>query len=472
VKPSLALVEDVAGERLVLAAPPSGAINALREMLVSGSRSASSFAREISQRPRSPRELLVSFGLVLLVLSLCALVLLACFMALVGGALVVVLYAIGIWVVAWLLVPAVARSVIDARSESRTRARLTGLSFARESGEITWRGASAGSCSFASLSSLRLSIRSQAGESSEIALQLLLPERASATRLHFSVTRVDREEEAFDLCMRMARVLSWHAFATTRDHLQGLEIELRPAAPAGRAHPFRSYAAAPRFHAIGATTTTATDWSASVEPGFREPIEPPPPFVVGEIASAKARVPIWNPGRVVELRAGRSVGAARIAWGLVVATCVALALPLSVLVMINAAGGLRLLETQQGGRTSFAGVTAIFTRFSAGAGWLLALALAVRRTGRSAATFDWGSRELAIRDDRGRHVVAFSEIVALVLTETSDRRYALSAALKARSPRLLLESEPASSAAEPYLALTIELARALGVAWRCNSDAA
>ena len=153
-----------------------------------------------------------------------------------------------------------------------------------------------------------------------------------------------------------------------------------------------------------------------------------------------------------------------------VATCVAFALPISVLVMINAVGPLPLTETQLGARLSFAGVMELLTRYSAGAGWVLALVLVARRSGRSVSKLDWSSRTLAIRDDDGSHVAAFTEIVELVLTETADRRYKLSAVLEGRSPQLLLESDADPTAAEAYLSLTVELARALGVAWRSTSD--
>jgi hypothetical protein len=471
VKPSLKLVEDVPGERLVLAAPPSGVVHALRSMLASGSQMATSFVREIWQRPRSPRELLVSFGMVLLAAVLVALVLFASFMAVVGVALVVVLYVIGVWLVAWLLVPAVARHVIDARSRGRAGESLTKLSFARQPGEVSWEGAGGGRCAGARLSGMRVSIRSQSSESCEIGLQLLSLQGPMATTLRFSVASVDREEEAVDLCLRLCRVLGWRAFATTRDNLQALQIELRPAPPAERAHPFRTHAAPGRFHEIG-EASTAIDWSADVEPGFREPVTPLPPFASASIASPKARVEAWEPGRVVELRAGRSVGARRILWGMVVASCLALMLPFSVLFMINGAGGLDLLETHQNGRLSFAGVIALLTKWSAGGGWLLALAVAVRRTGQKAAVFDWSARTLTIRDDDGRHVIPLGDLVEMVLTEAGNGSYALSAAFKDRAPRLLLESEPASNAAEPFLTLTVELSRALGVAWRCVSDIA
>jgi hypothetical protein len=461
-KPSLQLVADVPGERLVLAAPP-GVIDELRGIMVSGWRTAVSFGREIRGRPRTARGLLGSFVMVLVAVTLAALVLLACVMAVVGVGLVVVLYAIGVWLVAWLVVPLVARWVIDTRSRGGTRTRLRQLSF--ENGAVSWDG---GRRSFASLTGLRVSIRPRTGAPSDLVLLLLAPAE-TASRLHFSVANVDREQEVFDLCMRIARVLGWQAFATSRDRLQGIEIELRPSAPPERAHPFRSYAAAPRFFAIGERSATATDWTAAAPSGFREPAEPAPAFAPSSIESAGARVTIWKPGESVELRAGRSVGVARIGLALVVATLVAVALPVSVLVMINAVGGQRLLETHQGGRLSFAGVLSMFTRFSAGAGAILALVLAIRRSGRKTSTFDWRSRELTFRDDDGRHRIAFDEIVELVLTETADRRYALSATLETRASRSLLESEP-GGAHGAYLSLMIELARGLGVAWRCVSD--
>jgi hypothetical protein len=152
------------------------------------------------------------------------------------------------------------------------------------------------------------------------------------------------------------------------------------------------------------------------------------------------------------------------------ATLVAIALPLSVVVMINAVGGLPLSQTAQGDRSSFAGVLGMLTQWSAGLGWVLALWLSLRRTGPKVAVFDWGKRELTIRGDQGRHVIAFTEIVELVLTETVDRRYVVSAVFNARPTQLLLESAPASSAHQAFFSLTIELARPLGVAWRCVSD--
>lgn len=94
------------------------------------------------------------------------------------------------------------------------------------------------------------------------------------------------------------------------------------------------------------------------------------------------------------------------------------------LLLVNGVGGLRLWETHQRERLSFAGVLALLTAASATIGWLLAVTVVARESGRKA-TIYYRADATTIRDDDGRHVVPFGDIVELVLTLTSDRRCAL-----------------------------------------------
>ncbi|MBL8742581.1 MAG: hypothetical protein JNK04_15845, partial [Myxococcales bacterium] len=74
------------------------------------------------------------------------------------------------------------------------------------------------------------------------------------------------------------------------------------------------------------------------------------------------------------------------------------------------------------------------------------------------------------RDESGAHVIPFAHIAELLLTESASGRFLLGVATRGGATMVVLEAEPSSGPAST-LALTIDLARALGVAWRCVSDA-
>jgi len=197
------------------------------------------------------------------------------------------------------------------------------------------------------------------------------------------------------------------------------------------------------------------------------------------------RVVTWKPGTRVELRAIGSFSPARVLLSHLAATAVGFALPLSVLVMLNAAFGIDLLTVHLGnGRFSIPGLLSYFTAVSAGIGWLSAFPLWLRRRGGMEATFDWTAKQLSVRDDTrfvaaygldGPLAIPFADVAALSLHESSDSapRYTLEARIRGRAPVRLFETEPNAGAAGDHhlapLSLTIDLARSLGVAWRCVS---
>jgi hypothetical protein len=475
----LEIVEDVPGERLVLVQREGASrlhafAHSMRESWVSFRDGFAGLLKEIMQQPKSVVDLTRSLGLSLLVVALVALVLLALSAAAIGVVLVFVLYVIGVWLVAWWLVRAAAYHVARVRLALPSRPALVRrLEVRRDEGRIAWRsGVGSRSLAFDAVSSVHAIIETRPGTACDITLGLGLRD-GERTSLHLAVAGVDREGEGADVCFRLATVLGWQGYAASRHRLLGLELELVPAAPEARsAHPFRAYAAEPRYRVI--PVPASEDDLGDVAPAkFQEPIERPPRFEPSSVETGGSRVRPWRPGALVRLDVDPRHRTGRALLGHVVGTVVGCAVTLSVMLILNLAEGTAPL-TMRGadGRHTLAGVLGILTGASAVLGWVAAIPLWWRRFGRSEVIFDWTAKTVTFRDDEGSKDAPLGAVQQLVLHETGTeaRRYTLQALFADRPPVVIWESEAKRDVLDahaPPLALTIELARALGIPWRC-----
>jgi len=232
---------------------------------------AASFARELYQRPRSLSGLLGSLAMVAVAVVLVALILLAVLASLVGVVLVVVLYAIGVWVVAWLLVREVARRVSNRRRAFPGQPRVRRLSLRRDVGELHCELASGPyAARLASLVDVRAVVELAPPAACQIALSFATTSNSERVDLHFSVAKIDREEEAAELCLRIARVVGLQAYAADRHRLLGLELDFLRTLPGQQAaHPFRAHAAEPRYRAVPAADEAATAFDQTLQRAHR-----------------------------------------------------------------------------------------------------------------------------------------------------------------------------------------------------------
>ena len=162
----------------------------------------------------------------------------------------------------------------------------------------------------------------------------------------------------------------------------------------------------------------------------------------------------------------------RVLRGQIGAALVGLLAVASVLVTLNAAADAPLLQLRGEGRRSLAWVMTIMTGLSAAGGWLSTFQLWFARVGRVRVDFDWPAASLTVTDDDGAQTIPFADILGLTLHESPSPRpvYTLEVLAEHHPPRVIFQTEGASDHREP-LSLMIDLARALGVSWRCAADA-
>lgn len=475
----LEILEDDHGERLELARPgaPSsrGRLRGwLREATISLERWRGALALKLREASRSPRDFFAFLGVSLLLLLCTALLLFAGYLAVIGLGLVLVLYEFGVWLVAWWVVRETARiAVHKPPSLPRQQHQLQRLALRRDRAELRWETLEGSrTVAFHELSGLRMRIETHPGASCRLTAELRTRQKGTRHTLQFSVTRLDREEEGADFCFRVARVLGWSAYTAERHPLQGLELDFSPGPIADNsAHPFRIQAASER-HPVPAREHSTEDWSVALAPGFREPDAPLLPFTPPPGGSAPFTVRSWKPGTLIHLAAAPTFRPWRVLAGQAAAALVGAMLVLGVLgLWALAARKAVVFVPWSSPRKSPAQVLALLTSLSSGAGFIMTFPLWWKRSGGVDALFSWEDRHLTFSDDRGSSQLPFDQLAQLVLHEVdADRhRYVLEVELADAAPLRIYESATASDdqGCQTALALTVELARALRIPWRC-----
>jgi hypothetical protein len=475
----LEILQDDHGERLELARPganPSrGRLRGwLREATISLERWRGALALKLREASRSPRDFFAFLGVSLLLLLCVALLLFAGYLAVIGLGLVLVVYEFGVWLVAWWVVRETARVAVHTPpSLPRQQHQLQSLALRRDREELRWETQEgSGTVAFHELAGFRLRIETHPGASCRLTAELRTRKKGTRHTLQFSVARLDREEEGVDLCFRMARVLGWSAYTAGRHPLQGLELDFSPGPITDNgAHPFRIQAPSER-HPVPAREHSTEDWSVALAPGFREPDAPLLPFAPPPEGTAPFTVHPWKPGTLVGFSAAPTFRPWRVLAGQAAAALVGVMLVLGVLgLWALAARETIAFVPWSSPRKSPAQVLALLASLSSGAGLFMTFPLWWKRSGRVDATFSWEDRHLTFSDDRGSSRLPFDQLAQLVLHEVDAdrRRYVLEVELAEAAPLRIYESAPGSDeqGCRAALALTVELARALRIPWRC-----
>lgn len=461
----LTILEDLPGERLVLGVPgrpPLG--ERVRETLREWRRT---IQREWAEALLSPRHFVGLLGALLLLLLCGALILFACVLVVIALGLIVLLFEIGVWMVAWWLVWAAAKYVIIGRLQPpKTHRNLRRFSANQEGQTLRWEAAGeTRAVGFSELEGLQLQVEPNPGGNSSLTLEIRAKE--GHHQLRFSALRLDREEESLDLLFRLARILRWPSYTAERQQLQGLRIALFPAPLSGAsAHPFRDHAAEEERHPVPSREYSAEDWSIAPIPGFREPSPPLPAFVPPRKGFYK--VPRWEPGTGVKIEVTPSFRPRRILAGQAAAALVGAAIVAGV-VLLGAAPQGQIVFRGDDHRHTVTYVFALLAAVSCAFGWLLTFGLWWKRVGRVDAEFSWEGKTLNYRSDESAEPIPFSKITQITLHELkTPHRYIIDAQVKDRAPLRIYESRHEGDGGHlPPLCFTVDLARALGVPWRC-----